>query len=141
MNITNLTLTGSIIFLVLGTIHLVYTFFSRKFFPADRSVVTAMEETNPLISKETSMWKAWIGFNASHSLGAIYFAIVNIIAVLYAKHLYIQYIGLPFLNMIFSLAYLLLAAKYWFKIPFTGILLSTICFSLAFFLRRWYFFS
>jgi hypothetical protein len=35
-----------------------------------------MSATAPVISRETTMWKAWIGFNASHSLGAILFGLV-----------------------------------------------------------------
>ena len=28
---------------------------------------------SPVITRETTMWKAWVGFNASHSFGAILF--------------------------------------------------------------------
>jgi len=69
-----LFVTGALIFGVLGTIHLIYTFFSNKFDTIDPSVKEAMKNTSPILTKETTIWKAWVGFNASHSLGAMLFA-------------------------------------------------------------------
>lgn len=72
--------------------------------------------------------RAWVGFNASHSLGAILFSAVYI--PLAFSH--IQYIAnnnwFAVLPSIVGISYLLLAKNYWFKIPFFGIVLSTLCF-------------
>ena len=62
-------LAGASIVGVLGALHLFYTFFSDKFLARDPAVVDAMKGTSPRISRGTTMWRAWIGFNASHSLG------------------------------------------------------------------------
>ena len=35
-----------------------------------------MQEVSPVITRETTMWKAWVGFNASHSYGLILFGAV-----------------------------------------------------------------
>ncbi|MFT5450898.1 MAG: hypothetical protein ACI9N9_000378 [Enterobacterales bacterium] len=76
-----LIIIGSSIFGVLGTIHLIYTFFTNKFNAYDSSVTVAMKNTNPIMTKETTIWNAWVGFNASHSLGAmivVAFVTINI---------------------------------------------------------------
>jgi hypothetical protein len=33
-----------------------------------------MKQTSPVLTGETSMWDAWVGFNTSYSLGAMLFA-------------------------------------------------------------------
>ena len=74
-----LWLAGSSIFLILGTLHLYYTFFTHKFNARNKSVTDGMKNTSPVLTKETTMWNAWIGFNASHSAGAIFFGIINLV--------------------------------------------------------------
>ena len=59
------------ILLALGLLHLLYTFRGPKLWPRDASLQQRMSEVSPVITRETTMWKAWIGFNASHSFGAI----------------------------------------------------------------------
>jgi len=66
-----LLIVGASIFGILGTIHLVYTFYSNRFNAFDPAVTKAMKNTSPILTKETTIWNAWVGFNASHSLGAI----------------------------------------------------------------------
>ena len=72
-----LWVTGSLIMFVLGTTHLVYTFFSNRFSPRNGDVEEGMKLTSPRLTGETTVWKAWIGFNASHSSGAMFIGIIN----------------------------------------------------------------
>lgn len=127
-----LFLVGASIFGLLGFVHLIYTFFTDKFNPHNSDVAQAMKGTSLNITKETTIWRAWVGFNASHSLGAILFAAIYI--PLAFSH--IQFINnnswFAVLPSIIGFSYLLLAKNYWFRIPFFGILLSTICFVGAF---------
>ena len=126
-----LWLTGAAIFLILGTIHLLYTFFTNKFDARNRDVTRSMKDTSPVLTRDTTMWKAWIGFNASHSAGAIFFGLINSILVLQYFSVIQHSLLLHLLNIITAMFYLWLGKKYWFKIPFTGILVSTICFIAA----------
>jgi hypothetical protein len=64
------------IILLLGLIHLLYTFRGPKLNPRDAALETRMKEISPVVTRETTMWKAWVGFNASHSYGAILFGLV-----------------------------------------------------------------
>lgn len=134
-----LWLSGSAIFLILGSIHLFYTFFSSKFNARNKSVEEAMKGASPVLTGETTMWKAWTGFNASHSVRVIFIGLINI--ELAVQHFpFIQHsILIPILNVVTAGFYLWLAKKYWFRVPFTGILIATGCFLVAtiFIFSRW----
>lgn len=123
-----LLIVGVSIFGVLGSIHLVYTFFTEKFSPYDASVAVAMESTSPRLTKETTMWRAWVGFNASHSLGAMLLAAIYIPLAVYHFELIQNSLWFSLLPVVVGISYLILAKKYWFKIPFTGVLISLVCF-------------
>src|ERR1700674_5880977 len=70
-----MVLSASII-LSLGVFHLVYTFRGPKLSPRDPALQVSMSQISPVITKETTMWRAWVGFNASHSMGLILFGLV-----------------------------------------------------------------
>ena len=123
-----LIIIGASVFGVLGSVHLAYTFFTNKFEAFDASVTEAMKTTSPVITKETSLWNAWVGFNASHSLGAILVAGLYVPLAAFHMDLVRESIWFSTLPAFIGLSYLVLAKKYWFKIPLIGILLSSICF-------------
>lgn len=129
-----LIIIGSSIFGVLGTIHLIYTFFGTRLLPYDENTITAMKATTLRLTKETTVWKAWIGFNASHSLGALIVAAVYIPLCVFHFEVIRQSSWLAILPVLIGGSYLILAKRYWFKIPFIGIALSTACFVSAAFL-------
>ena len=123
-----LLIIGVSIFGVLGTIHLLYTFFTEKFSPYDPSVAVAMESTSPRLTKETTMWRAWVGFNASHSLGAMLLAAIYVPLAIYHFELIQNSLWFSLLPVVVGISYLILAKTYWFKIPFIGVLISLVCF-------------
>ena len=124
-----LIIVGASVFGVLGCIHLAYTFFTNKFEAYDTSVTEAMKATSPVLTKETSIWKAWVGFNASHSLGAILVTAVYVPLAAFHMDLLRESLWFSVLPVFISGSYLVLAKKYWFKAPFFGVLLSSICFA------------
>lgn len=126
-----LWIAGSLIFLSLGTIHLLYTFFTDRFSARDSEVEEGMKNTHPKLTRQTTMWDAWVGFNASHSMGAIFLGIVNmILAVQYLPILENAYL-LLLLTLGTAAFYLYLAQKYWFRIPLTGIAIANMFFWIA----------
>lgn len=127
-----LFIIGASIFGILGFVHLIYTFFTDKFNAHNPDVTEAMKNTSPKITKETTVWRAWIGFNASHSLGAILFAAIYIPLAFSHIEFIVNNSWFAVLPSVVGFSYLLLAKNYWFKIPFFGILFSTICFVGAF---------
>lgn len=112
------------IILMLGFVHLILTFRSDALSPKDQKLHLKMKEEELVLTPETTIWKAWIGFNASHSLGAILFGIVlGYLVIFYPSFLFgswlLQIVGLLYLG-----AFLGLAKAYWFSSPFRGILVS-----------------
>lgn len=116
---------------ILGTIHLVYTFYTRKLHPKDNAAIDAMKTSNLVLTNQTTVWDAWIGFNASHSLGAIVFAATYIPLCISYFEVIEQSEWLSWLPVVVGTSYLVLAKRYWFHIPFIGILISCICFLAA----------
>lgn len=123
-----LLIIGATIFGVLGFIHLLYTFTTNKFDARDETVTSSMKNTSPILTKETTIWNAWVGFNASHSLGAMLVTAFYVPLALTNMQLIRDSTWFSLLPLLIGVSYLVLAKKYWFRIPFTGILLSTLCF-------------
>ena len=111
--------------LLLGSAHLMFTFRGTRFHPRDASLMAQMQSVSPVLTRQTTMWRAWIGFNASHSYGAMLFGLVyGYLALIHPAFLFSATFLLA-LGAAFLLAYLVLAKRYWFRIPFRGLLLSS----------------
>jgi hypothetical protein len=124
------------VLLVLGSIHLLYTFHGPKLTPRDADLRAQMESVSPVLTRQTTMWKAWVGFNASHSLGAMLFGLVYGYLALAQPAMFFASAFLGWLGFVFLLAYLVLARAYWFRIPFVGVALSLACYVGAFVAAR-----
>jgi len=123
-----LWIIGSSIFLLLGLAHLRITYFGKKLYPKNEATEISMRDTHPRISQDTTMWKTWIGFNASHSAGAIFFGVINVILASQYFAILSDSFPLLLLNFGFVLFFLFLAKKYWFKIPLIGVLIALVSF-------------
>lgn len=123
--------TSALVILALGVAHLVFTFRGNKFHPRDAALEARLKEVSPIITRETTMWKAWVGFNASHSYGAILFGLVyGYLALIHGPFLFAS----PFLlgvGLLLLGGYVFLGKRYWFSIPFRGIVLATALYVLA----------
>jgi hypothetical protein len=123
-----LLIFGSFVIAFLGILHLYYTFFSNKFSSRNKEMIEEMKTSSPNLTKETTMWKAWIGFNASHSSGVMFIGIINIylvccyFSVLQHDHFYFIF------NIATMIFYGWLGKVYWFKIPFIGVLITLACY-------------
>jgi len=107
-----------------GSLHLLYTYHGNKLEPRDPAVREAMQRTSPVITKQTSVWRATKGFNASHSLGIIAFALVYGYLALWRADVLGGSLFLLALGMAVLLAYLALARRYFFSVPFRGVALA-----------------
>jgi hypothetical protein len=122
--------SAAIIFL-LGLAHLLFTFSGPKFMPRDRELKARMQEVSPVFTRETTMWKAWVGFNASHSFGAIMFgAVYGYLSLVHSAFLFRSSFLLWF-GLLLLCGYLFLSRRYWFSIPSRGILLAFTLYVLA----------
>ena len=126
-----LVLAGASIFGVLGALHLIYTFFSDKFLPRDAAVMQGMKATSPVLTRQMTMWDAWVSFNATHSLGAILLsAFYLLLASLHMDLLVSSKVFLA-LAVLAGLSYVCIGYAYWFRTPFIGATIATSCFALA----------
>src|ERR1700685_1317344 len=130
-----MVLSASIIF-TLGVVHLVYTFWGPKLTPRDPALQISMSQISPVITKETTMWRCWVGFNASHSMGLILFGLIFGFLALAHDRLLFQS---PFL-LVVGLAMLgglgVLCKLYFFSSPLTGISIALACYVASFALSR-----
>jgi hypothetical protein len=129
-----LLILGGAVFGVLGALHAVYTLLDlrnpRRLVPADPSVAQAMANSALRLSGgRTDMWRAWIGFNFSHSLGVLLVGALGVWAGCRIKVLPVD-IVIPALTLI-GCAYEVLAVLYWFRIPAIGVAVGTGCFAAA----------
>jgi hypothetical protein len=112
------------VLLVLGTMHLVYTFYGPRFDPRDAALKQRMQEVSPVISRDTTMWKAWISFNATHSMGAMLFGLVyGYLALWHAAFLFQSWF-LVGLGAVMLASFVVIGKHYWFSIPFRGSVLA-----------------
>lgn len=119
---------GSLILTILGLIHLYFTFFTNQFSSENETVIAAMKTSFMRLTKQTTIWKAWIGFNGSHSLGVVFIGIINF----YITVKYFQVFNSDsfyfFFNIFIIGFYAWLAKRYWFTIPFMGLVLVLFCY-------------
>ncbi len=122
-----IVLSASIMF-VLGVIHLAYTFQGPKLTPRDPALQISMSQISPVITKETTMWRCWVGFNASHSMGLILFGLVfGFLALAHGQLLFHS----PFLLVVgfaVLVGFVVLCKLYFFSVPLTGIGISLACY-------------
>jgi uncharacterized membrane protein len=127
----SLLAASAFIILALGVIHILYTFRGNKLYPRDAALHARLQEVSPVITRETTMWKAWVGFNASHGCGAVLFGLVyGYLALAHGALLF----GSPFLLSVGLLllgTYIILGKRYFFSVPFRCIVLATVLYVLA----------
>ena len=123
-----LVVIGAGITLLLGSAHLLFTFYGPKLKPRDPSLQPHMEQAQLALTRETTVWKAWLGFNASHSLGAMLFGIVYAyLAIAHSAFLF-QSTFQVVLGGLFLLSFVILGKLYWFSVPFRGLVLALLCY-------------
>jgi hypothetical protein len=130
-----MVLSASIIF-TLGVVHLVYTFGGPKLTPRDPALQISMSQISPVITKETTMWRAWIGFSASHSMGLILFGLVfGYLALVHGQLLFqspfLLLVGLAMLG-----GFVVLSKVYFSRAPLTGVCISLACYLASIALSR-----
>ena len=120
----------------LGVVHLVYAFWGPNLTPRDPALQISMRQIAPVITKETTMWRCWVGFNASHSMGLILFGLVfGFLAFAHGQLLFQS----PFL-LVVGLAtlggFVVLCKVYFFSAPLIGISISLACYVASIALSR-----
>jgi len=130
-----LIIAGSGIFLFLGTLHGLLTFrdlgHPRAFTPRDAGLRTAMQQATVALDPKINLWKAWMGFNLSHSLGIVMFGGAFLYLGIFHPALFARSLLLQICSIAISAAYLALSLEFWFSKPAIGSAIAMACFILA----------
>ncbi len=128
-----LLILGGAVFGVLGGLHAIYTLLDlrnpRRLVPVDRAVAHAMANSAVRLSGGAmDMWRAWIGFNFTHSLGVLLLAALAIWAGLRIRMLPV---GIVAALTLIGCIYLAIALRYFYRAPAIGVAIGTGCFAAA----------
>jgi len=132
---------GAIPLVYLGTMHLVFTLRDNKnprfLVPSDKEMIRHMQAEPLQLTAETNMWRAWIGFNISHSMAVL------LVGAGYA-YAALKYLEILHTDIILTLAapclawvFVILSKCFWFSVPFWGALISATCFTIGAGLALW----
>ena len=130
-----MVLSASISF-TLGLVHLVYTFWGPLLTPRDPALKIRMDEIAPVLTNETTMWRCWIGFNVSHSMGLILFGLVFGYLALAHDQLLFRSPFLLAVGFAMLVGIVVLCKVYFFSSPLTGMSLSLACYIVSIALSR-----
>ena len=122
-----MVVSATIVFTI-GVVHFVYTFWGPRLTPRDSALQISMSQISPVITKETTMWRCWVGFNISHRMGLTWFGLVfGFLAVAHSRLLFqspfLLVIGLAMLG-----GFVVLCKIYLFNVPFAAISISLGCY-------------
>jgi hypothetical protein len=131
-----LVAAGSFVPLVLGSAHLYATFRGNKLHPREPALIARMKETSPVISRDMTMWDAWVSFNATHSYGAMLFGLIYGYLALAQSDVLFSSWFLMTLGLVALGAYVFVGWRYWFSVPYRGVLLASALY-VAGLLVRW----
>jgi hypothetical protein len=120
--------TSATIALFLGLAHIYLTFFTRAFAARDAALEEKLQSVSPRISDQTTMWRAGVGFHASHALGVIFFGLVYGYLALAEREFLIRSPFLVVLGALVLLGYVVLAKLFWFDRPLVGVGLALACY-------------
>jgi hypothetical protein len=134
-----LFLAGALPFVFLGTVHVLETprrpADRRGLSPADPLVADAMTATGVRMTARTTLWLAWVGFNLSHSLGAILFGVVALLVGRSDASFAANAAVFGPLAVVVSATYVAIGLRYWFRAPITGCAVGFALFALSWALR------
>jgi hypothetical protein len=124
------------IVLTLGVSHLLCTFRGPSLTPRDPALLISMNQSSPVITNETTMWRCWMGFNVTHSMRLILFGLVfGYLALAHGQLLFRS----PFL-LVVGLATLgglvVLCKAYFFSGPLTGVSIALACYAASIAISR-----
>lgn len=127
-----LFLAGALPFVFLGLAHALATprtpVQSKGLSPRDPAFREAMSQQTFLLTRRTNMWLTWVGFNLSHSLGAVLFGVVVLLIGRSPASFRAEAgVFLPLAVGVSGL-YFAIGLRYWFRTPILGIALSATCF-------------
>jgi len=133
-----LFILGSVPLILLGALHLVFTLRDHKspryIVPRSDDLIQQMQAEPLRLTSETTMWRAWIGFNISHSIAVLLVGV---------GYLYLSLRYFPTLRAdiiihwaapVLAWVFVILSKCFWFSKPLRGSFVSAVFFTIGAFL-------
>src|SRR5215469_15094300 len=124
-----LVASGAALLGLLGTIHIVTTFFTNKLDLREPAAIAAMKATGLVLGGRTSLWNAWVGLNAILGLFLLLFAATYVLLAVRHMSLLRDSPTLVWLPVVGGAAYLAIALR--FGGPIIEFAVATACFLVA----------
>jgi hypothetical protein len=130
-----LFLLGSVLFSMLGLAHALLTIRDlrtpRSFAPTDDNVRLAMVDARLRLAPQTTIWRSWLGFNLSHSLGLMVFGGLLTGIALRDFDFVAHSAFLKGSSVVVAVLYFWMAVRFWFWLPATLSAVGAACFVLS----------
>ncbi|HEX6738476.1 MAG TPA: hypothetical protein VF310_09400 [Vicinamibacteria bacterium] len=127
-----LFLLGALPYVFLGTAHALATPLTTEqrkgLSPRDEAYRQSMVQQTVLLTRRTNLWLTWVGFNLSHSLGAVLLGVVVLLVGRSSASFAVNGPVFVPLAVVVSGTYLAIGLRYWFRTPIIGTVISTVCF-------------
>lgn len=125
MSLGALLLAGAgVVYLCLGCIHAVLTLrdvrVPKMFTPPDPTLRAAMQSSTVAIHPSSNLWRSWLGFNLSHSLGLVVFGTTLATFAVSAFDTFSQSVPLNVALAGVAVCYVALSRVFWFRDPLIG---------------------
>ena len=103
----------------------------RAFTPTDPALREAMQQSTLRFHRGWNLWKAWLGFNLTHSLGLIVFGGAFLHVGIFEPQLFASSVLMQAVAVAVSAAYLLVSLQFFFSRPIIGSAIGLACFLAA----------
>lgn len=130
-----LIVVGAWVFLLMGAAHGLLTLRDlqkpRAFTPPDPALRLAMQQSTIRLHPSTNLWKAWMGFNLTHSLGVVLFGAAYLYVGLVEPSAFGSSLLLQSVAVVVSAMYLLVSYHFFFWKPLVGSTIGLVAFLVA----------
>ncbi len=125
---------GGVILIVLGVVHgslTVRDLAAPRFFTPVDGVRRQMSGVALRLHPDIDLWRAWLGFNLSHSLGLLVSGTAAVWLGWAHPAIYVDGLGPRLVPVAVAIVYLGLAMRFWFWAPVVGCSAALACFVVA----------
>lgn len=130
-----LIIIAASVFTLLGAGHGILTLrdlkHPRTFTPQDPALRLAMQQSSLVFHPTINLWKAWMGFNLTHSLGLVLFGGAFLHVGIYEPNAFGSSLLLQAIAILVSATYLVLSLRFFFFKPVIGTSIGLACFVIA----------
>jgi len=122
-------------FLLMGAAHGAITLrdlkHPRAFTPRDPALRQAMQQSSIAVHPSINLWRAWLGFNLTHSLGLILFGAALLHVGIFEPDAFASSLLIQAVAVLVSVVYLVLSHMFFFSKPVIGSAIGLVCFLAA----------